>query len=344
MSDSILKHILKDKVNDSTEIELHLFTFCNLSCSFCGQDHDSTEGLSIDSIESKADLVIDFIEQSGKDSHIINIMGGEIFNDDVPDEIFEGYEKFYQKINAFSKNTRFNWVTNLIFQKSDRVKAFVEGKSNCFISTSYDFAGRGLDLNKNLQWRHNLKIFEDKITVIGFVLTKPAIKKILNKEDKFFSEYLYSNFNLYFDYYVPERTADKMMPSEREMLDCMLFVAEKYPNIYPVKDMLERAKNKMTCYSMNKVTILPDNKKVTCRYLEYKEGDFLNEVDYSSNSNIIEAHLDRHSCLGCKWFDRCQFRCFVQADWAALERLDDCMFRMFFNEMEGRGGLDYQTD
>jgi MoaA/NifB/PqqE/SkfB family radical SAM enzyme len=345
-----LKHVLKDKVPDSTEIELHLFEFCNLSCSFCGQDHDSEEGLN--TVSEKAKQVIDFMQKSGKTSHIVNSMGGEIFNDLVPDETLSQYWDFYTEINdwCISNNhkVRFNWVTNLIFQKSERVLDLITRmrnvSGNAYISTSYDFAGRGLDINKTIQFDANLKKFGDWITVIGFVMTKPAIRKILTKTDKFFSENLYKNYTLYFDYYVPELRSDKNMPSEQEMLDCMLFIAKNYPNIYPIKDLIVNEHNKMTCYSMNKVTILPSGKEVTCRYLDYEPVQFINKIDYKSNSNIIEAHLERNKCLGCKWFDRCAFRCFVQADWAELERTKECLFREFFNQVNELGMLKYGSN
>ena len=345
-----LKHVLKDKVNTSTEIELHLFEFCNLSCAFCGQDHNSVEGMN--TIVQKADKVIDFMKRSGLKSHIVNTMGGEIFNDLIEDKFFDAYFEFYKKINDWvnenGHKVRFNWVTNLIFNKYERVVDLIKKMraigENAFISTSYDFAGRGLTDTRTDIFKKNLEKFGDWITVIGFVLTKPAIRKILKDEDPYFKDVLYKKYTIYYDYYVPELSAEKLMPSEQEMLDCMLHVAKNYPNIYPIKDLIENERNKMTCYSMNKTTILPDGKEVTCRYMKYKKGDFLNEVDYSSNANIIESHLERNKCLGCKWFDRCTFRCFVQADWAKLERTNECLFREFLNRMESEGLLKYGSD
>ena len=124
------------------------------------------------------------------------------------------------------------------------------------------------------------------------------------------------------------------------MLDAMIYVAHNYPNVYPVADLLQNQSNQMTCYSLNKLTLLPDGKEVKCRYLTYKETDFLTTpIDYSTNEFIIESHLKRHDCFSCEWFERCQFRCFVQADWADLERLEDCLFRMFFNKMKDEGLL-----
>lgn len=333
---SHLRELLKDKLPNSTEIEIHLFEFCNLSCSFCGQDHDSKVGMDEYSFVSKADRVIEFMETNENKSHIINLMGGEIFNDEVPDEIFTYYSKFHQLLSEWANKEegvtlRFNWVTNLIFNKSKRVEEFIKSHPNSYISTSYDFSGRGLDINRKLAFDKNLELFSDYITVIGFVLTRPAIRKLLANTDNYFKK-LYAKYTLYFDYYVPELSASKLMPSEQEMLDAYRYIAAHYPNVYPIKDWVENDKNLLTCYSINKLTLLPDNREVKCRYMEYEESDFLTPIDYTSNENIIEAHLERNNCFSCEHYDRCQFRCFVQVDWSALERLAICPMKTFFDE------------
>src|SRR5690606_33655808 len=155
------------------------------------------------------------------------------------------------------KEVRFNFVTNLIFQKNrDLVRDFLAQCPDVFLSTSYDFAGRGLDINRMLQYKKNLHDFANRIGVIGFVLTKPSIKKLLRNEDKFFKEVLYKQFPLYFDWYVPENASDKMLPTEQELLDAFIFIASEYPNVQPIKAMLENEQNEISCRSLNKVTIL----------------------------------------------------------------------------------------
>lgn len=337
--EQFLKELLKDKTTKSSEIELHLFEYCNLSCSFCGQDHKNKEGMN--TIVEKANQVIDFIDASPMNSHTINIMGGEIFNDDIPPEVFADYIEFYKRIRsyciAFDQEVRFNFVTNLIFTKNiPMVERLLAQTENTMLSTSYDFAGRGLDINRSLTFKANLERFKDRVGVVGFVMTRPSIRKLLDDKDKYFKEVLYPSFPLYFDWYVPEATANKMMPSEQEMLDALLFMAKHYPKMEPVKSLLENEQNQMTCYSLNKVTILPDGKEVTCRYLKYDEDKFINPVDYLSNANIVQAHLDRHDCLSCKYYARCQFRCFVQADWKEQERLPECFMKTFFDETVGK--------
>lgn len=337
MKDEFLRHVLKNKMPFESEIELHLFDFCNLRCLFCGQDHDSKVGMN--EITSKVPLVCEFIKNNSSKGHILNIMGGELFNDEVPDNIFTQYRALVLEIDRFSKSIghtcHFNWVTNLIFKKHERVSALLtdlrEQGVSVKISTSYDFAGR-----KNKIWIHdifrkNLERYKGDVYTVGFVLTKPAIEFLLEGHDDYF-EYLYQNYPLYFDYYVPEQGAKILMPSDQEILDAFRFIAKNYPKINPVKDLLENDLNRMTCYSLNKITLLPDNREVKCRYLKYDEGVFKNKVDYQSNDNIILSHLEENQCLSCEWFDRCGFRCFVQADWSERKRLETCLFKSFYQE------------
>lgn len=335
-----LNQLLASKVQDSSEIEHHLFEKCNLNCAFCGQDHDSEVGMN--SIIDKAHQTVEFMIKSPLKKHTINVMGGEIFNDLIEYGTITDYFKFYEIIRKYCEDTntefRINFVTNLIFRENREIVDWLLEKTpakNVMLSTSYDFAGRGLDINRSMIFQANLTRYKDRIGVVGFVLTRPAIRKLIANKDKFFKENLYGKYPLYFDWYVPEKSSEKMMPTEQEMLDGLLYVAEHYPNIEPVKSMLENEHNKMTCFSLNKTTILPDGKEVKCRYLTYDEQQFETPIDYSTNSGIIQAHLERHDCMSCKHYDRCSFRCFVQADWKDQERLPECFLKTFFDETVG---------
>ncbi len=339
MTKSYLQDLLRSKLPDSSEVELHLFELCNLRCHFCGQDHDDRTGFDL--IRSKIAPVKEFISQNPKKSHIVNVMGGELFNDELPDAVFADYYDLATEVAAHAASLghtcTFNWVTNLIFQKHPRVSALLDRLRAAGVvsnlSTSYDFAGRKNSLWNEEVFRKNLERYRSSIFTVGFVLTRPAIQKLLREEDAFF-RYLYAHYPLYFDYYVPEAGAATLMPSDREILDVYRFIAKHYPRISPVKELIENEQNKMTCYSLNKLTLLPNGREVKCRYVDYKEGDFRTPVDYQSNENIIEAHLEENECLSCQWFERCSFRCFVQADWAKREKTAECLFKTFFGEIE----------
>ena len=335
---SYLSQLLNNKMPDSSEIELHLFELCNLRCHFCGQDHEDRTGFDL--ILNKIDPVKEFISKNSRTNHILNIMGGEVFNDELPDSMFDSYKTLVLEINSHAKEIGhtcvFNWVTNLIFQKSERVLEFFEFLDSqgitINISTSYDFAGRKNSLWNLDTFSKNLELLKERVYTVGFVLTKTSIRHLLAKRDPYF-DVLYAKYPLYFDYYVPENGANILMPSDQEILDCYLFIAKNYPKISPVKDLIENQENKMTCYSLNKLTLLPNGREVKCRYMDYKPEQFKTPIDYQSNENIIQAHLDENECFSCEWFGRCGFRCFVQADWAKREKTERCLFKTFFEEV-----------
>lgn len=342
---SALSELLKRKLPDSSEIELHLFEFCNLRCTFCGQDHDDRTGML--QIRDKAARVIEFIRANRAHSHIINIMGGEIFNDEIPDGLFDEYFAMAEEVDRAAREAghacTFNWVTNLVFEKRDRVEAFL-GRLDAAgiranLSTSYDFHGRKSKLWLAGLFQRNIEYFRDRIYTVGFVLTKPTIAFLLTQKDEYF-EHLYLNFPIYFDYYVPEAGAGALMPSDHDILQAYLFIARNYPKISPVAELLQNRENRMTCYSLNKLTLLPDGREVKCRYLDYKPNDFRTPLDYSTNEPIIWSHLQENGCLGCEWYDRCGFRCFVQADWSKRVKTEECLFREFFRKTVGKEGGD----
>lgn len=156
----------------------------------------------------------------------------------------------------------------------------------------------------------------------------------MSTEDKYF-DFLYENFELFFEYYQPEANPEALMPSDKEILDAFLFLAKKYPNVSPIKDLVNNTQNRMTCYGLNSMTLLPDGSMARCRYMKQAPDSFKHEVNYKSNSNITNAFLKENDCLSCEWFERCSFRCFVQADWAKRNPEARCIFKTFFETVVG---------
>lgn len=336
-TDKFLVSMLDKKIPESSEIQLILFQHCNLSCNFCGQDHKSRTG--IDTITQKADEIIKFIKNNIRKSHIVNIMGGEVFNDDLPDHVFNDYKRLIFEVNQYAISTdqivRFNWATNLIFKNYEKVqKLFADldkAEITTYISTSYDFFGRKTALWKDELFKANVEYFSDRIKTINFVLTRPAIQYMINEKDEYF-DYLYSKFHIFFEYFQPEKNSDLLMPTDDELLEMFLFLAKKYPNVSPINDWLKNDQNRMTCYGLNSMTLLPDGKKARCRYLSYKEGDFKHKVNYQNNGEIVQAFMAENECLSCEWYNRCSMRCFVQADWSKRQKSQRCIFKTFFEK------------
>ena len=78
-----IQDIIKSKVPDYAEIEVFFFEQCNLRCIHCFQDHESTVGMSKENILAKTDIIEDFFKRTTKTEVVLNIMGGELFQDNL---------------------------------------------------------------------------------------------------------------------------------------------------------------------------------------------------------------------------------------------------------------------
>ena len=113
-----IANILRNKVPDYAEVEVFFFEHCNLKCVHCFQDHSATVGMSRDSILSKATLISEFVRNAKKNHVVLNIMGGELFQDHLLSEFLPVYTEFIEIVsdaaNQVNKTLRFNFVTNLL--------------------------------------------------------------------------------------------------------------------------------------------------------------------------------------------------------------------------------------
>ena len=102
-----------------------------------------------------------------------------------------------------------------------------------------------------------------------------------------------------------------------------------------MKDLIYKDSNHMHCLALNKVTIFPNNTTSNCRWNRYTKSDFNTPLNRQDNASMMQAYMDEHGCLSCKWWNKCGFRCYTQWDWKNRERdLPDCVMRMWFNYME----------
>ena len=183
----------------------------------------------------------------------------------------------------------------------------------------------------------NLKFFKNKIQGITLVLTKPSINKLLRKNIPYF-DYLYDNFIIDFDYYVPTEHADKLMPSDWELLNIFRMFIKKYPKMPTIDSWLNGEINSISCGNLNKITILPDGSLVPCRQLDYSQTEFETAIQKETNSAIIEKYLNKYNCLSCEYFNKCTLSCFVMNDhksYTGKEELEKCLYKIIFEELDG---------
>ena len=339
--DDITRLILEPKRPDIVEIELTLFENCHLNCAFCHHDKKSTVGLSREEIFSKLSIVEDHLikMKDRVDVCQINMVGGELFQDRISEWAYPVYYDFLIEIkklyDKYGHTIKVVWVTSFQFVKRERVQKLIDDLNAAdvpsYIICSYDFDGRPV----KGPYSKNIEYFADYITSINMVATTISIEKFMADEDEYF-HYLYEKFdNFYFDDYIPDKGYDYMIPSDSLYLEFLKFTYHNYPNINPIKDLIYKDNNHMHCLSLNKVTIFPDNSTSNCRWDRYTPSDFNTPLHRPDNTSMMQAYMDEHGCLSCKWWDKCGFRCYTQWDWKNRERdLPDCVMRLWFNYMD----------
>jgi hypothetical protein len=333
----VTKSILENKRPTIGEIELTLFENCNIRCSFCSHDIESTEYMTLDDMMSKVSIIEKFMqERQGTFSLLqFNIVGGELFQDEIMEQMLERYlvvvRALKDKCEQYGFQMRVVWVSNFLFEKTDEIKQFIdtqrEDDIDAHMIASYDFSGRP----QSKQYYSNIKYLgPEYIISVNLVGTKQSIERFINKQDDFF-DWLYDTFEIYFDDFIPDKGTDHMIPSDSQFLEWYKYIADNYPKIHPVAALLENETNEMHCLSLNKLTIFPNNTTSNCRWHRYDQSDYVTEFDIHDNAGMMQRYIDEVGCLSCPFYDRCGFRCFTQWDWKNRERdTEYCPMRMFF--------------
>lgn len=344
----MIEKILESKIPEYAEIEIFFFELCNLRCVHCFQDHESTDGMDRDRILSKLPLVEQFFQRTPKTNVILNIMGGELFQDDIVAEFLPVYSEFINQVikfgEKFDKVPVFNFVTNLLCTEHEQFIGWLE-KHELKLSVSYDLTGR---FNKDQfeLFKNNVEIYKKYIRTICLVSTTPNIQRLITKGDTYY-DYLYANFDCYWDQLTPGPTVPSdLVPSESEYLTFLKFLVNNYPKCTNLDAFVNKKEhNKMSCPSINKLLIETNNKTSSCRIQQHKKSrDFITIVD-KSNDAIIEKWIDEKGCLSCEYFQRCPFSCFVRNDWKRLKRdFDGCIYKETFKHVDQLNGLNNKTN
>lgn len=107
------------------------------------------------------------------DSIIYRIWGGELFSDDIDDELFLQYQKLVEKLNDIGNRlnvkTEICFTSNLVFTKRRRVQDLLDS-TNAILATSYDPLYRFKNDEQLNLWKENARFF--KLSSVSITLTK----------------------------------------------------------------------------------------------------------------------------------------------------------------------------
>lgn len=324
--------VLDSKRGSDTEILIILFEKCNLRCPFCHQDHDSKVGASRDEILSHAQLVKDRYSGSGR--YMVNISGGELFSDDIPDEYFDWYFDLAKEIDDTVEDLELTFVTNFVFKKTERFQVFLDrlvaAGIEPHIATSWDPVGR-FNKEDSLTFFENLIEFKSYIRVVGTVLTAQNIRAIMEKKPWIF-KWIHRELPVYFDHYSPIQRNDPLIPTDEQLVDFWLFCLEHYPNVKPLANWVEGA-SITTC---RKTTITtPTGEIVTCRALpkEDRNNNFLDGELERQGSEY--SFLEQYKCFECEYYSRCGLRCFLAHEYSG-NKSPVCQYKRLFAFIESK--------
>ena len=160
------------------------------------------------------------------------------------------------------------------------------------------------------------------------------------KDKNEYLEYLYTNgFTLDYDYYMPTDKVKGLMPNDWELLNAIRYLLGKFPKIRKLQTFIDNHGNpgKITCASLNKITILPDGTITNCRHLDYDQEEFNTEIIKESNSKMIMNYMNEKECLSCAYYQDCPMSCFLMSDhkqFTSNKTLDECFYKIIFRERD----------
>lgn len=308
--------LLATKKGPIKEAHLILFERCNLRCSFCHQDHDA----AISTGEKVLEKVNTFIANSNpEDRYVINLTGGELFMDEVPDELFEYYLTAGLRLLRHFKDAKLVFGTNLVFEKMARVKALMtllSSQGHACLATSYDPAGRFNASTRELFFK-NLEDVKQWVETVNVVITRQNIDVFIKGTEGPEFKGMCDQHDVYFDHYIPSERYEEHQPTEHAIHELYLKLNEKYPNSLPIKAWKENRWNDTTCRSTK---IINANGVVTTCWSEAGKDAVLDEgKGLAAKHAAEERFIEHYGCMSCEYYQRCGLRCFLHHSFVEKE-------------------------
>ena len=297
------------------EVCLVLFSRCNLNCQFCFQTRLTDIDIQYihDIPEKIRSSLVQFIEQRKYTQITYRVWGGELFADELSDEIFVEYQHLKKKLvqlgNEFGITSKFCFTSNYVFTVRQRVKDLLD--TNTVLATSYDPMYRFQTTEQKEQWFQNINVFQPES--ISLTLTKQNIQSYLNDPDHL--EQL-RQYHVNLEYYIYNHRYQFFRPSEDDLYQFLRYCIDKnYQNIDEVAAIVKSFQNPLGryCTCNNSCLYLNGSLTFNClkRSSDLHQSEFFDELPSEENYTEMQAQtaLTRKKCLNCKNFSFCRMYC-----------------------------------
>lgn len=347
--------LIFEKRSKVCEITIVLFEYCNFSCTFCPQNHNSKLGMSYDEIMSKADPIIKYINNNKfANGFVVRFFGGEPFADEViaQPQILQAYKDVTAKIRSNviigERDLHFMWISNFSMKESrNKVLEFIQDQQeDTRFIVSFDFEGR-FNKSSRQTFEENIEIYKDYIENINTVLTKQNIEAAMAGDEYF--EYLYANFEYSWDKYVGNSIGDHLTPTESLLLEFYKFLVDKYSKDDIVRDHLimpfiYRRNNPASCSRGNGYAIDADNSIISegCVGTHYLKKNKIYNLETTGETkiflnNTIENFLEKYNCHACEYYRQCPMTCFVSLKTESVKQdMDKCINKLLFKYLDSK--------
>jgi len=245
-------------------------------------------------------------------------MGGEVFADELNPKVYTDYQYLCWELDRWATEENINleicFTSNMVFNNTQELDNLLMISGPTLI-TSFDPAAR---FNKETFeiFKTNVKKYKNHIKSVNVIMTKPTIQKFMSGDVEFF-DYLYEHFDIYFDYYTPEKNMKTFIPNDIQLRDFMVYMLKHYPKALPFADYTSKTKKQMSC--MDTVTIMPNGSYGACTVLL---KDFKN---VSINKQEMEQEwFEQYNCLECKHFQYCSMGCFLSNHMQSFRTQEAC--------------------
>ena len=224
-----------------------LFDKCNLACKFCFEAN-KTKTIDLDYIKRLPNIFLEqFNNRADRNQFTsieITMMGGEVFNDTLPDSLFEFYQRVvvqtYEVFSHTNVPVIFNWLSNGVFKKRERIDKLLDATKST-ISFSYDCVGRfPSDVQKQMML-DNVRYYSNhhKLNAILITPTKLSIEQYVNGNSDIDFLKQYCNV-LDLSYYIPGHNYQQLNPSDDDIFAFYKWILDN--RIFEFKDIREMLK------------------------------------------------------------------------------------------------------